>query len=164
MKRRQYRAGTGPGPDPAPGSSGRPLKVVPGRADEPGMARVLVVDDDPDTVRIVTFRLQQQGHQVAGTTSAVEALSVMADRGRPDVVVADVSMPDLDGLQFAGRLREDPQLADVPVIFLSARVTPEDIETGQRLGATYLTKPFIAAALLAKIDEVTRPRLADTSW
>lgn len=127
------------------------------------MARVLVVDDDPDTVRIVTFRLQQQGHQVAGTMSAAEALELLADRGRPDVVVADVSMPDMDGLQFAGRLRENPDLADVPVIFLSARVTPEDIEAGQRLGASYLTKPFIATALLAKIADAIRPR-ATGGW
>lgn len=128
------------------------------------MSRVLVVDDDEDTVRIVTFRLRQQGHQVAGATSAAEALEVIADRGRPDVLVVDVSMPDLDGLQFIGRLRADPDLASLPVIFLSARVTPEDIEAGQRLGATYLTKPFIAAALLSKIDEVTRPELSDASW
>ena len=129
------------------------------------MARILVVDDDEDTVRIVTFRLRQQGHQVAGAHSAAEALEVMADRGRPDVVVADVSMPDLDGLEFTARLRADPDLSDVPVIFLSARVTPEDIEAGQRLGASYLTKPFIASALLAKVEEATRPELsADAGW
>ena len=128
------------------------------------MARILVVDDDPDMVRIVTFKLRQQGHLVLGASSAVEALDLLVAKGRPDVVVADVSMPDLDGLEFVSTLRSHPDFADLPVIFLSARITQEDIDAGQRLGASYLTKPFIAAALLSRIEELTRPAVSEATW
>ncbi|MFI7588533.1 PleD family two-component system response regulator [Spongisporangium articulatum] len=128
------------------------------------MTRVLVVDDDPDMVRIVTFRLRERGHRVIGAGSGTEALEIMQTKGAPDVVVADVSMPDMDGLELARRLRQTEALQSIPVIFLSARVTPEDIQAGHSLGALYLTKPFVASALLAKIDEATRTQVAESAW
>ena len=126
------------------------------------MARVLVVDDDPDTVRIVTFRLQSKGHRVIGTTSAQEALEAVAARGRPDVVVLDISMPDMTGIDLLTQLRAQDGLEHLPAIFLSARVLPEEIAAGRALGASYLTKPFIASALLKAIDEAIVPTLE--SW
>jgi CheY-like chemotaxis protein len=125
------------------------------------MARVLVVDDDPDMVQIVTFRLQSNGHRVIGTDSAKVALEAVATRGRPDVVILDVMMPDMTGPELLGQLRKLDGLAALPAIFLSARVLPEDIEAGRALGATYLTKPFIASALLKAIDEVLTPTLEE---
>lgn len=128
------------------------------------MARVLVVDDDPDTVRIVTFRLRQHGHRVLGAASAAEALETVRDKGSPEVVVLDVSMPEMDGLALLARLRQVEGNETLPAIFLSARVLPEDIAAGENVGASYLTKPFVASALLAKIDEVTRARADEDSW
>ena len=121
------------------------------------MARVLVVDDDLNTVRIVTARLQAKGHQVIGSLSPQEALETVASRGAPDVVVLDVSMPGMSGLELLSTLRAQDGLADLPAIFLSARVLPEHIEAGRALKATYLTKPFIASALLNAIDEALSP-------
>jgi CheY-like chemotaxis protein len=126
------------------------------------MARVLVVDDDLNTVRIVTARLQTKGHQVIGCTSAQEALEAIAARGRPDVVVLDVSMPEMSGLELLDVLRAQEGLDNLPAIFLSARVLPEHIEAGRALGAFYLTKPFIASALLRTIEEAITP--AVESW
>ncbi len=126
------------------------------------MARVLVVDDDPDTVRIVTFRLQSKGHRVIGTTSPQEALDAVAARGRPDVVVLDVSMPEMSGMELLVELRTRDGMDNLPAIFLSAQVRPDDIEAGRALGASYLTKPFIAAALLKAIDEAIVPTFE--SW
>jgi CheY-like chemotaxis protein len=123
------------------------------------MARVLVVDDDPDMVRIVAFRLQAKGHRVIGTTSAEEALEAVAARGRPDVVVLDVSMPGMTGLDLLTELRAQDGLDTLPAIFLSARVLPAEIAAGRALGASYLTKPFIASALLKAIDEAIMPIL-----
>jgi CheY-like chemotaxis protein len=123
------------------------------------MARLLVVDDDPDTVRIVTFRLQSKGHQVIGANSAKEALETVVSRGRPDVVILDVTMPDMTGLALLAELRALEGLSNLPAIFLSARVLPADIEAGRALGASYLTKPFIATALLAAINEAIAPAL-----
>jgi CheY-like chemotaxis protein len=123
------------------------------------MARLLVVDDDPDTVKIITFRLQAKGHRVVGANSGREALATVATLGRPDVVILDVTMPDMTGLDLLSQMRSRDGLDSLPAIFLSARVLPEDIEAGRALGASYLTKPFIASALLAAIEEALAPSL-----
>ena len=116
------------------------------------MARVLVVDDDPDVLNLVAFRLRKAEHRVIAVGGGDQALEVVAERGAPDVAVLDVMMPGLDGLTLLQRLRALEGLEQLPVIFLSARVQPEDIEAGRALGATYLTKPFVATALLNAID------------
>jgi CheY-like chemotaxis protein len=130
------------------------------------MARLLVVDDDPDTVKIVTFRLQAKGHRVVGATSAREALETVTSLGNPDLVILDVTMPDMTGLDLLAALRARESQGGLPAIFLSARVLPEDIEAGRALGASYLTKPFIASALLAAIDDALTSslRTQQTGW
>ena len=123
------------------------------------MARVLVVDDDPDTVRIVTFRLQSNGHRTVGAHSPEEALEAIATRGRPDIVVLDVTMPGMNGMDLLAEIRTMDGMENLPAIFLSAKVTEEDIEAGRAAGAVYLTKPFIATALLNAIEEAIVPTL-----
>jgi CheY-like chemotaxis protein len=116
------------------------------------MARVLIVDDDPDILELVEFRLKKGGHRVIAVSGGPQALAVVEERGAPDVVVLDVSMPEMDGFETLVRLRELDGMGQLPAIFLSARVLPEDIERGRAAGATYLTKPFSAKALLAAIE------------
>jgi CheY-like chemotaxis protein len=115
------------------------------------MSKLLVVDDDPDILALVQLRLQRAGHRVIGASSGAEALALVAERGVPDLAVLDVSMPGMSGLELLSTLREQ-QAQDLPAVFLSARVQPEDIERGRALGASYLTKPFIASALLNAVD------------
>lgn len=122
------------------------------------MSRVLAVDDDEDILRLVSYRLTAAGHQVLTATDGVAALRIIADRGLPDVAVFDMSMPEMTGLQLAERVRALPGGADTAVVFLSARVQPEDIAAGQQLGGFYLTKPFVATALLSTIERATAPR------
>ena len=112
------------------------------------MTRVLIVDDEPDILRLVEHRLRRDGHEVVAAASAAEAEEQVEAAGAPDVAVLDVSMPGVGGLELLGRLRARDGLAELPAIFLSARVLPADIEAGRALGATYLTKPFVATALL----------------
>jgi DNA-binding response OmpR family regulator len=76
------------------------------------------------------------------------------------VAVLDIVMPGMTGLALHARLRENPAYATIPVIFLSARVQPEDITAGRSLGAVYLTKPVVISALTAAIDRVTQPAAA----
>lgn len=116
------------------------------------MARVLVVDDDPDVLQLVAFRVRKAGHKVIAVSGGQEALAAVLERGAPEVAVLDVNMPDIDGLTLLGKLRAVEGLAGVPAIFLSARVQPEDIEAGRALGATYLTKPFGSTPLLNAIQ------------
>jgi CheY-like chemotaxis protein len=126
------------------------------------MARVLVVDDDPDILNLVRVKLRARGHQVLGAGSAMEALQVVEERGAPEVAVLDVSMPVMTGLELLQRLRGRDGLGELPAIFLSARVLPEDVEAGRALGATYLTKPFVTSALLDAVERLTTP--PDGGW
>jgi CheY-like chemotaxis protein len=129
------------------------------------MARVLVVEDSPEQRLLLETRLRQNGHRVLGAGSGEEALSLLADKGAPDVAVLDVLMPGMTGLELLTRLREDPALRHVPAIFLSARVMPADIAAGERLGATYLTKPIVLNALSSAIERALVPAEADAgSW
>jgi CheY-like chemotaxis protein len=116
------------------------------------MSRLLIVDDDPVVLNLVQIRLKAGGHRVVTATGPAEALRVIEERGLPDLAVLDVSMPGMTGLELLEQLRQQRGAENLPVIFLSARVQPRDIEAGRALGATYLTKPFVASALLAAVD------------
>jgi len=120
------------------------------------MARILVVDDDPVTLRLVQVRLERAGHEVLSFPSPQKALELVLEGNLPDAVVLDVSMPDISGLELLQTLRVGFGLKALPAVFLSARAKPEDIAAGQALGATYLTKPFVATALLKAIDQVLK--------
>ena len=117
------------------------------------MARLLVVEDDADVRALVIRRLQQGGHLVQGAAGASEALTLIDAKGSPDLVVLDVSMPDVDGLELLKRLREKIR-PDLPAVFLSGRMRPEDIAAGLALGAKYLTKPFDTTALHRAVDSL----------
>jgi CheY-like chemotaxis protein len=119
------------------------------------MSRVLVVDDDPNLRQLVMLRLQKEGHRVLAADSPDEALTVLSDRGAPDVVVLDVTMPGMTGLELLPIMRSLDGCEDLPAIFLSGRVEPQDVEAGRALGATYLTKPFSASALTRAIAALT---------
>lgn len=116
------------------------------------MARVLVVDDDQDVRQLIVSRLKQAGHQAAGAGTATEALELVEQRGAPEVAVLDISLPDMNGFELLTRLRGEEPMHQLPAVFLSGRVEQADIEAGQAMAATYLTKPFVATALLSAID------------
>jgi DNA-binding response OmpR family regulator len=116
------------------------------------MAKILVVDDDADLLALVVRRLRHAGHRVQEAQCGVDAEMVIRDKGVPDVMVLDVNMPDLNGLQLLTLVRHQTGQADLPAVFLSGRIEPEDITAGQALGATYLTKPFVNSALLKAVE------------
>ena len=118
------------------------------------MSRVLVVDDDPNLRHLVTVRLQKAGHRVLAADSAAEALAVVNERGAPDVVVLDVTMPGMTGLELLPVMRSLDGCEALPAIFLSGRVEHHDVEAGRALNATYLTKPFSAIALTKAIERL----------
>ena len=121
-----------------------------------GVPRVLVVDDNPDILGLVAFRLRKAGHDVTAVGSGLDALAAAVGDRPPDLAVLDVSMPGMDGLELLGRLRAHAGLDGLPAIFLSARVQPHDIAAGRALGAAYLTKPFVGTALLNAVEAALR--------
>lgn len=115
------------------------------------MARVLVVEDDDVTRELLEARLVLAGHWVRVASSVAEATTVLRRIGIPDVLVSDMFMPGGSGLALVESVR-DGEGAALPVIFLSGRALPGDVEAGRALGATYLTKPVAAADLLASVE------------
>ncbi len=123
--------------------------------DRPG--RVLVVDDEPDLLWALERNLRDEGYEVLTAGDGRAALQV-AHRHRPDLVVLDVAMPGLDGLEVCHRLRRDPALATVPILFLTVRNQVEDRVTAlDEGGDDYLAKPFdLRGAALVRRDR--RPK------
>lgn len=115
------------------------------------MAKILVVEDDEDIRRLLVKRVEAGGHKVLAVGSAAEALSMVKEKGAPEIVLLDVGLPDMEGTDLLVLLRDELGRPDLPAIFLSARVNPEDIELGRSLGAKYLTKPVVITALLNAI-------------
>ncbi len=130
------------------------------------MATVLVADDDPDILHLVTRILERSGHLVVGARDGQEAVRALFDR-RPDLVILDVNMPGLDGWEVLERTRE---VSDVPVLMLTAASDELDKVRGLRGGADdFVTKPFGRQELLARVDALLRrtrgaaPATADVS-
>ena len=116
-------------------------------------ARVLVVDDEPKIVRLARDYLEHSGYRVVTAGDGQMALDT-ARQSRPDLVVLDLNLPGMDGLEVCRRLRSD---SDVPIIMLTARVEETDRLIGLELGADdYITKPFSPRELVARTRAVLR--------
>jgi DNA-binding response OmpR family regulator len=117
-------------------------------------ARILVVDDDPKTVSLVKLYLQHAGYEVVVAADGRRALEVARGAPRPDLIVLDVMLPRLNGLEVCRTLREE---SDVPIILLTARTTEDDKLEGLDLGADdYIAKPFSPRELAARVRAVLR--------
>jgi two-component system, OmpR family, phosphate regulon response regulator PhoB len=104
--------------------------------------KVLVVDDDPDVRRLVEMKLRLEGVETALASNGVEALQAL-EASTFDLVILDIMMPEMDGVETCRRLREHAELAFIPVLMLTARAQVTDIERGFAAGATdYMVKPF----------------------
>jgi len=122
-------------------------------------ATILLVDDDPLIVRSVSFLLRQEGYRVVSAASGAEALAA-AREAPPDVVLLDVALPDLGGVEICRRLRQE---TGVPIIILSARRAEADKIVGLDAGADdYLTKPIGAGELAARVRAALRRGRAAT--
>lgn len=129
------------------------------------MAKILVVDDDTDIRTLIETRLRRLGHRVVSAGSGEEALTVIAEKGAPELVVLDVLMPGMTGLELLATIRQDPDLNRVPAVFLSGRILESDIEAGRALGATYLTKPVVLSALASAVDKALETDAVSTgTW
>jgi CheY-like chemotaxis protein len=102
---------------------------------------VLIIEDQEDAAELFAEMMRVSGFRVLKTTNSAPALSMMmADK--PDVVILDIMMPETSGLDILRLMRRDPELADVPVVVVSAKSMPADIKNGMEAGAsTYLSKP-----------------------
>jgi|SRR3954447_5326993 len=116
------------------------------------MSTILVADDDRDIRELVVFKLVQAGHRVLSTDDGVKALDqVRAER--PDLVILDVMMPGLSGVDVTRELRADDELASIGIILLTARAQEGDVQAGFSVGADdYVVKPFSPRELMSRVS------------
>jgi CheY-like chemotaxis protein len=118
-----------------------------------GTKRILVVDDDATTIKIIAHFLEKEGYSVSSSLSGVDGLK-KAYKESPHLILLDVMMPDLNGFQFLSIFRKDEENAQVPVVFLSSLSEEADVLKGLEIGAAdYITKPFSPQVLMAKIKK-----------
>lgn len=119
-------------------------------------SQVLVVDDEPDLLELAQFNLLKAGYGVVCVTSGEDAVSQVRSHP-PDLILLDVLLPGIDGLDVCKTLKQNPQTAMIPIIMVTACSEEADIVTGLELGADdYLTKPFSPRVLLARIKAALR--------
>lgn len=120
------------------------------------MSKILVVDDDPQIVRLVRSYLEQAGYVVVTAADGEAALHTLRAE-RPDLVVLDLMLPKRDGLEVTRLARRDPALADIPILMLTARVDDVDRIVGLELGADdYVAKPFNPREVVARVKAILR--------
>jgi len=119
--------------------------------------KILCVDDEDAIRKLCTIYLARRGYRVEAVANGVEALKLIEGKGAPDIVVTDVNMPLMNGLELVKRLREDRRTARTPIIVLSAAKQEQDILAGYSHGADdYIGKPIDLAVLAAKIETILR--------
>ncbi len=117
---------------------------------------VLVVEDEEDILALLHFNLIKAGYDADCASHGEEALKAVAAK-KPDLILLDLMLPGIDGLEICRRLRNDEETSEIPIIMLTARGEEEDIVRGLELGADdYVTKPFSIKVLLARVQTVLR--------
>jgi two-component system alkaline phosphatase synthesis response regulator PhoP len=124
--------------------------------------KILVVDDDPDILEFLTYNLKKEGYEVADALNGRVALQI-AEKFKPDLILLDVMMPELDGIQTCQELRKNTLFKDVFIVFLTARIEEYSEIAGFSAGADdYITKPIKPGALLSRIKAILKRKHTST--
>ncbi len=116
--------------------------------------KILVVDDEPDIVDTIEFRLKSKGYKVISAYDGLEALE-KARSEKPDLIVLDVMLPKMDGFQVCRLLKFDENFKDIPIVMLTAKTQESDKAAGTETGADeYMTKPFESEKLIEVVDRL----------
>jgi len=117
---------------------------------------ILAIDDEKDLIELIRYNLEKEGFHVQGASDGETGLA-MAAQHRPDLVLVDLMLPGMDGLEVCRRLRSDSRTADIPLIMLTAKSAESDRVVGLELGADdYVTKPFSTRELTARVRALLR--------
>jgi DNA-binding response OmpR family regulator len=124
----------------------------------PFAAKILAVDDEPELTDLIQFHLVRAGHEVVTAANGWEAIASVKVR-RPDIILLDLMLPDLDGFGVCEILRRDPLTATIPIIIISAWASPDSRNLGLELGALdYITKPFSPQELVRRVNLLVQAR------
>jgi phosphate regulon transcriptional regulator PhoB len=119
-------------------------------------AKVLVVDDEKDIIELVSYNLEKEGFKVVSATAGEKALELVSSEA-PKIIILDLMLPGIDGLDVCRELKRSDQTSSIPIIMLTAKGEESDIVIGLELGADdYITKPFSPRVLVARVKAVLR--------
>lgn len=120
--------------------------------------KVLVVDDEEDILTLITARLRQAGYEVVTAPCGIEGLT-MAEKERPDLILVDISMPEMNGFQMVQLLRFEGAFKETPIVVITASRQPDEAAWREQVGVThFILKPFEPQELLGKVEEALRSR------
>jgi len=116
--------------------------------------KVMIIEDEPDAAELFAEMMRLNGFRVIKTYSSTPAMSIIREE-KPDLILLDIMMPEISGIEILHLVRSDPVLALIPVVVISARATPTDVQTGLDAGASiYLTKPVGYMDLKNAVDSL----------
>ena len=116
--------------------------------------KVMIIEDEPDAAELFAEMMRLNGFRVIKTYSSTPAMSIIREE-KPDLILLDIMMPEISGIEILHLMRSDPVLASIPVVVVSARATPTDVQTGLDAGASiYLTKPVGYMDLKNAVDSL----------
>ena len=122
--------------------------------------KILVVDDEEDVLELVRYNLDKNGYRIETATTGEKALT-KARTKLPDLIILDLMLPDIDGLEVCKKLKSDTKTQNIPIIMLTAKGEEADIVTGLELGAdNYVTKPFSPKVLVARVRRILHKTIA----
>src|ERR1041385_5129497 len=125
-------------------------------SESPHQPFVLIAEDEPDTARLVQFHLQRRGYRTAIAPDGLTALNDIVE-SKPDLILLDLMLPHLDGLEICRLVKASPVIRQVPILILTAVVSTEEKIAGFEYGADdYMTKPFEIPELLARVGALLR--------
>jgi len=117
--------------------------------------RILVVDDEPDVLKVLEKRLRNEGYQVIKADNGQRAL-ILAELEKPDLVILDIDMPDMDGGEVAARLKDGEKTKHIPVLFLSCLVTQKEENDHSVVGdSVFMAKPYNPDKLINEVQKLT---------
>ena len=120
--------------------------------------KILVIEDDPATSRLVDYSLQHEGYQVFTASNGLDGIRKALEE-TPDLIILDVMLPGMDGFEICHRLRSEPKTAEVPILMFSAKSQDIDKTTGLLVGAdAYLTKPAPPSSIVESVQKLINTR------
>ncbi|MDP4727367.1 MAG: response regulator, partial [Desulfobacterales bacterium] len=124
--------------------------------------KILVVDDEEDIIELVRFNLSKDGYRIDSSLTGEDALKKVRSDSF-DLIILDLMLPGIDGLEVTRKLRDNPKTRSVPIVMLTAKGEEPDIVTGLELGADdYITKPFSPRILIARVRAVLRRKIGSS--
>jgi DNA-binding response OmpR family regulator len=116
--------------------------------------KILVIEDDPATLRLVDYSLRHEGYGVLTASNGLEGIRKVHDEA-PDLIILDIMLPGIDGFEICHRLRSEPDTAQLPILMFSAKAQEIDKDTGLKVGADeYLSKPATPAEIVSRVESL----------